>query len=223
MWVIKIGGSVSLSPNLQPWLDWVAEHGDGKVIIVPGGGLYADAVRAFQQQRTQSGLSSLSEHAAHALAIYAMDQMAMSFVDLQPKLTLVKNPLEIAERSWQHRGMVWLPSEMLLKGMVSTDVAKVTLDSLPSNSLPASWDVTSDSLSAWLAQVLEAQQLVLVKSSTLVTHLEHTDSETVTALMRQDVLDPYFAKATEGRYFNIQVIHHNQLASFSTSFNAVND
>ncbi len=213
MWVIKIGGSVSLSPNLQSWLDWVAEHGDGKVIIVPGGGLYADAVRAFQQQRTQSGLSSLSEHAAHALAIYAMDQMAMSFVDLQPKLTLVRNPLEIAERSWQHRGMVWLPSEMLLKGMFSSSVAN----------LPASWDVTSDSLSAWLAQILEAQQLVLVKSSALVTHLEHIDAEAVTTLMRQDVLDPFFAKATEGRYFNIQVIHHNQLASFSASFNLVND
>lgn len=223
MWVIKIGGSVSLSPNLQSWLDWVAEHGDGKVIIVPGGGLYADAVRAFQQQRTQAGLSSLSEHGAHALAIYAMDQMAMSFVDLQPKLTLVKNPLEIAERSWQHRGMVWLPSEMLLKGMVSTDVAKLTLNSLPSNNLPASWDVTSDSLSAWLAQVLEAQQLVLVKSSDSVSSAESIDDAAAAALIRQGILDPYFAKATEGRYFNIQVIHHNHLPSFSASFNAMND
>lgn len=218
MWVIKIGGSVSLSPNLQSWLDWVAEHGDGKVIIVPGGGLYADAVRAFQLHRSHDGLSSLSDDAAHALAIYAMDQMAMSFVALQPKLALVRNPLEIAERSWQHRGMVWLPSEMLLKGMFSSSV----------ENLPTSWDVTSDSLSAWLAQVLEAQQLLLVKSADLVkstdleTHSVNVDAETVSDLIRQDVLDPYFSKAIEGCYFNIHVLHHNQLASFSTRFNSLN-
>lgn len=212
MWVIKIGGSVSLSPSLQSWLDWVAEYGDGKVIIVPGGGIYADAVRAFQQQRLQNTLPPLSEEVAHALAIYAMDQMAMSFVALQPKLALVKNPLEIAERSWQHRGMVWLPSEMLLKEMFSSHIAH----------LPPSWDVTSDSLAAWLAQVLEARQLVLVKSSDWVSNSETVDTEALTALIGQGVLDPYFAEAVDERYFNIQVIHHHQLASFSMRFNSLN-
>jgi 5-(aminomethyl)-3-furanmethanol phosphate kinase len=203
MWVIKIGGSVSLTANLQSWLDWVAEHGDGRVIIVPGGGLYADAVRAFQQQRQSQGLDTLSDASAHALAIYAMDQMAMSFIDLQPNLALVKNPLEIAERSWQHRGMVWLPSEMLLKGMQISHV----------KALPETWDVTSDSIAAWLALVLEARQLVLVKSDPM-TIGNHDLSD----LIAHQVVDAHFETMLKEGVINTSVVHHSALDSIAQHF-----
>jgi 5-(aminomethyl)-3-furanmethanol phosphate kinase len=47
--VIKLGGSFSADPMLKLWLDTIVEHGNGKVVIVPGGGPYADEVRAAQR------------------------------------------------------------------------------------------------------------------------------------------------------------------------------
>ena len=35
---------------------------------------------------------------------------------------------------------------------------------LADDTIPQSWDVTSDSLAAWLAQKLDAQHLILIKS-----------------------------------------------------------
>jgi aspartokinase-like uncharacterized kinase len=45
MWVVKLGGSLLGSPELPRWLDTLVKISDGKVLIVPGGGMFADAVR----------------------------------------------------------------------------------------------------------------------------------------------------------------------------------
>ena len=102
MWVIKLGGSVTHYDSLVHWLRLVVRWGDGKVIIVPGGGMYADAVRDFQRMRAGHADGHINDHHAHALAIYAMDQMARSLVAMVPELALVRNPLQIAESGWQH-------------------------------------------------------------------------------------------------------------------------
>lgn len=153
MWVIKLGGSVTHYESLMQWLKLVVRWGDGKVILVPGGGVYADAVREFQRMRAVLPEGHIDDSQAHALAIYAMDQMARSLVAMMPELTLVRNPFEIAERGWQHRGLVWLPSEMALGAAFATE-----------HPLPQSWDITSDSLAAWLALQLDACQLLMIKS-----------------------------------------------------------
>lgn len=143
MWVVKLGGSLLGTPELKHWLSSIAQWGDGQVVIVPGGGLFADAVRFAQQQMT------ISEASAHKLAVLAMNQYAHVLIDQEPSLVLAGSELELAERSWQHRGIVWLPSAMVL--------ADATI--------PESWDVTSDSLAAWLASKLNATKLVMVKSA----------------------------------------------------------
>jgi aspartokinase-like uncharacterized kinase len=84
MWVIKLGGSVTHYDSLVQWLQLVVRWGDGKVIIVPGGGMYADAVRNFQQMRAKFPDGHINDQQAHALAIYAMDQMARSLVAMAP-------------------------------------------------------------------------------------------------------------------------------------------
>ena len=45
MWVVKIGGSLSHDPMLRKWLVELCEVGGGRVVIVPGGGDFADKVR----------------------------------------------------------------------------------------------------------------------------------------------------------------------------------
>jgi aspartokinase-like uncharacterized kinase len=136
------------SPELAHWLDVIVKFGDGKVVIVPGGGLFADSVREAQK------ISNASDAVAHELALRAMDQFGILLAGMNPELATASSELEIAERGWQHRGIVWLPSQMVLAD-----------DSIPKN-----WQVTSDSLSAWLANKLGAEQLILVKSKSLITY-----------------------------------------------------
>ena len=142
MWVVKIGGSLLGSPELERWLALFAKFSDGNIIIVPGGGVFADAVREAQK------LSKISDICAHRLAVLAMDQFGLLLANMNPLLATARSECEIDERTWQHRCIVWLPSQMVLAD----------------DTIPQSWDVTSDSLAAWLAEKLNAQQLVLVKS-----------------------------------------------------------
>ncbi len=237
MWVIKLGGSVSEQVTLVKWLQLVARHGDGKVIIVPGGGLYADAVRQFQAMRAVLPDGHVNDKLAHALAVYAMDQMARSFVAMVPELVLVRNPLEIAERGWQHLGLVWLPSEMVLNPELWSNAfappaqSQLTQSQLnqpqlapslgvqqPHRPLPENWDVTSDSLSAWLAAHLEARQLVLVKSATRLRTPQQ--SLTLSALQNEGIIDLGMAQALALGEFNCHVMHHRQWPCFEQGFDA---
>jgi 5-(aminomethyl)-3-furanmethanol phosphate kinase len=142
MWVVKIGGSLLGSPELERWLDVAAKFSDGKIIIVPGGGIFADAVREAQIK------SKMSDDCAHKLAVLAMDQFGLLLANMNPLLATASTEMEIDERTWQHRGIVWLPSRMVLD----------------SGDIPQNWDMTSDSLAAWLANKLSAKHLILVKS-----------------------------------------------------------
>lgn len=142
MWVVKIGGSLLGTPELERWLEVAAKHADGKIIIVPGGGVFADAVREAQK------ITKISDACAHRLAVLAMDQFGLLLADMNPLLATASSEMEIDERTWQHRGIVWLPSRMVLAD----------------KKIPQNWSVTSDSLAAWLAHKLGALHLVLVKS-----------------------------------------------------------
>ncbi len=142
MWIVQLGGSLIGSPALKAWLDKLVQFGDGKVVIVPGGGLFADAVRNAQSK------TGVDDETAHQMALVAMDQYASLMTGLNPKLALASSELEIAECGWQHRAIVWKPSAMVLA----------------EECLPKTWDLTSDSLAAWLAAKLNAEHLLVVKS-----------------------------------------------------------
>jgi len=179
MWVIKLGGSLLGSPELKSWLEIVNRHGDGKVVIVPGGGIFADAVRKAQQ------LSGAGDKVAHHMAVQAMDQYGVLMAGLNRGLATAASELEIAERGWQHRGIVWLPSKM-----VCAD-----------EDIPASWDVTSDSLAAWLAHTIGAKHLILVKSVP-----PSPTCNTFQSLMSEGVVDGCFAEFAAQRAFNTWVL-----------------
>jgi len=82
MWVVKLGGSLLGSPELPRWLDTLVQVSDGKVVIVPGGGIFADAVREAQK------LAHVSDATAHHLALCAMDQFGLLLAGMNPSLVL---------------------------------------------------------------------------------------------------------------------------------------
>lgn len=169
MWIVKIGGSLLGSPELAKWLEILVKFSDGKIIIVPGGGLFANSVREAQQ------ISNASDDVAHQLALLAMDQFGILLAGMNIGLVTASSELEIAERGWQHRGIVWLPSKM----------------ALADSSIPKNWQVTSDSLSAWLANKLDAEQLILVKSKPLVTYQTEAPSK-LQSLVDDELIDSQF-------------------------------
>src|ERR1700741_4474814 len=65
--VIKIGGSCAFSLDLRRWSAMVAACG-GRAVVVPGGGPFADAVRAAQQRM------KFDDAAAHHMAMLGMEQ-----------------------------------------------------------------------------------------------------------------------------------------------------
>jgi aspartokinase-like uncharacterized kinase len=141
--VIKIGGGLAGFPGA---IDRVCAavgkaSRDQRLVVVPGGGPFADAVRAFDRQ------IGLSPDAAHWMAILAMDQYAQVLAERIPGALLVEEAGAISEAAGPGRVAVLAP----YRWMRSADV------------LPHTWEVTSDSIAAFVAGALDATRLVLIK------------------------------------------------------------
>jgi aspartokinase-like uncharacterized kinase len=110
---------------------------------VPGGGGFADAVREHDRR------FGLSDATAHRLAILAMDQFGGVLGDLIPGAVATTGLEEAGRAAGSGRAAVLLPAATVLRDAP----------------LPASWEVTSDSIAAWVAGASGAGRLVLVKAA----------------------------------------------------------
>jgi hypothetical protein len=183
MWIVKLGGSLAQDRRLPPWLAMLAELGGGRVTIVPGGGLFADAVRASQ------ALWHFTDLPAHNMAVLAMAQTAHLFHALEPRLALAGD--EDGIRRVLHAGLpaLWLPT-MLLRDAPD---------------LLTSWDVTSDSLALWLARMLNAEHLLVVKACRI------PPATTLAQLAAQRVLDARFEPWSRDAPLPIEVVDADAL------------
>lgn len=197
--ILKIGGSLLDSETLTTWLKLVAQFGDGQVIIVPGGAVFADAVREAQQA------TNISDAVAHRLALLAMDQYGLLMQGLVPELVTASSELEMAECGWQHRGIIWLPSKM----------------ALADETIPQNWEVTSDSLSAWLASQLKAEHLILVKSKALDEY-KKMPTISVSQLCKDELLDAHFAQFTGQQTYQTWVLNKADYSVFQQGFSTQN-
>lgn len=142
--VVKIGGSLTgEAPELVNRL--VKEFGSGNlkaseniyeggefpfsVLIVPGGGLFANAVRAVDEKY------SLSDDAAHWMAVLGMEQYAFYLWD-KSRAAATNLITDIPQ------GVSILFPYRLLK---------------TKDPLPHTWEVTSDTIAAWVAKQIEAR------------------------------------------------------------------
>ena len=167
--VIKVGGGIARIPGLLRRVG-AALAGAAKqhaLVVLPGGGNFADQVREFDRNH------SLSADAAHWMAILAMDQYAFALADLIPGSRLVEDRPGMLAAQAEGAVPVLAPSRWLRAA----------------DELPHSWEVTSDSLAAYLATLLGAEQLILIKP--VAGGVELTDPwfiRTVPAGLRWSVL-----------------------------------
>lgn len=137
--VVKVGGGLLRDEGLDGLRRACTEVNElarrRPVLVVPGGGPFADAVRAVDAQ------VGLTDAAAHALALRAMDQLGVLLAALLP----ASEPL----------------TELVAPRSIGLLVAAPAFGGRPG--IPESWTVTSDSLAVLAAAAIGAEEAVLLK------------------------------------------------------------
>lgn len=182
--VIKLGGSLLETAALPTCLAAIANR-SGPIVIVPGGGPFAEQVRTAQ------GQWYFDDVAAHRMAILAMQQMALLLHSLMPEFAIVSD-VESVRATWQVKPvLIWSPQ----------------IEQLDNANIAASWDITSDSLAAWLAGFIEADELIIVKSAQV------SEQASLQDLQQQGILDTAFPRFTAQTHYKITVINKDRFLS----------
>jgi aspartokinase-like uncharacterized kinase len=171
--VVKVGGSLGRRrgrlETLLRALARLARH--RPILVVPGGGYFADGVRR-EMRRLR-----LSEAAAHAMALLAMDQYGLALADREPAARAVTT-LGAARRV-ARAGRLPILLVARLAGR--------------SSGLEKSFRLTSDSIAAWLASRCGAPRLVLIKSLPGLD-LGLPDAAAARRAARAGLVDPLFPR-----------------------------
>lgn len=158
--VIKLGGSLLDLPDLALRLRrFIESQPDSRaLLIVVGGGKIVDAVRHYDL------IHSIDPVASHWLCVDLMHSTAQLLQALLLDFPLLADARELSEL---------VSAESDFDAVVDSAVRRVAIVSplsfysrtLNAQSLPVGWQTTSDSISAFLATMLRADELILLKST----------------------------------------------------------
>jgi 5-(aminomethyl)-3-furanmethanol phosphate kinase len=164
--VIKVGGSLLDWPELPRLLgSFLNSHCKNenpprtKVLLIVGGGAAGDLIR------TMDRIHGLGDKLAHRLAIHALDLSAQLLGSLLPGSVVVDRP-DVLRSVWTRGEIPILAPRRFLE----------EVDDRGPDPLPASWDVTTDSIAARIAIRLEASRLVLLKSTRLPSNMPREEA-----------------------------------------------
>jgi len=182
--VVKLGGSLLERNDLPERMTrWLAQQPPALTVLLVGGGRLADVIRDYDQQR------GLPSELAHAWAIETM-RLNAEFVASWLRPSRMAWDWNQVFRDDDPRSWILLQPLALLR----REQGRLKLD------LPASWDVTSDSLAAATAEALCAAELVLFKSGL------PGSSGPESAGFPRDYVDPYFPRAA-ARLARVRCVH----------------
>ncbi|MEN9756149.1 MAG: hypothetical protein RL755_336 [Pseudomonadota bacterium] len=175
MRVVKLGGSLfkNTPQNIFACLAHIATQSI-PTIVVCGGGEFADCVRHAQRQW------HFSDVCAHEMAILAMQQTALMSQTLFPIFTL----FTLSQTVPYPDLAIWLPS----------------IEELNSDHVPASWDITSDSLAAWLANKIQATQLLVIKACDV------DSNAVIDELAQKGIVDAQLPHFVKNASYNITIL-----------------
>ncbi len=142
--LFKIGGSIIENPiylknTISQFKRLVQENLINNVIIIPGGASYANFIRTLDKEL------KIGNNMAHWMAIYAMNYNGNKIAHQYPFINLTEKIEELL--TIDHSISLFLPFKYLKM----------------KDSLPHSWDVTSDSITLSIAHELELSQCFLIK------------------------------------------------------------
>jgi aspartokinase-like uncharacterized kinase len=174
--VCKLGGSLLDWEGLPGALAWIERQWPGQpLVLVVGGGQTADLVRHWDR------LFHLGEERAHWLALESLALNESLATELWPRLRPARNRAQVEAA---HRDGV--PALICASCFVRWGERQAAPP------LPHTWQVTTDSIAAWVAQLVDAGELVLAKSVDLPAGC------TVTEAAAQGLVDEYFPQLAGG-------------------------
>ena len=141
--VMKVGGSLAEYPaSLRDLCQKLSELSRfHRLLVVPGGGRFADVVREFDR------IFDLSDTAAHKMAILGMDIYGLFLSDITPNSRICYTLKRAEEASAAGALPILSPSRFMFL----------------EDPLEHSWDTTSDSIAAYIAGLLHVNKLILLK------------------------------------------------------------
>jgi len=140
--ILKIGGSLARGETLPALCQEIGRLGaSSPLLVIPGGGDFADQVRLAYQR------FHLTETAAHHMALLAMDQYGILLSELIPNSVPVMDLLPARRLASAGQTPVLLPAALLRQA----------------DPLPHSWEITSDTIAAWIARHSGSSLLILLK------------------------------------------------------------
>ncbi|MBC6444566.1 MAG: hypothetical protein GDA50_03920 [Alphaproteobacteria bacterium GM202ARS2] len=163
LWVIKMGGSLGVSGDCRAWLTALeAVAHSCRVVVVPGGGVFADGVRLLAEP------CAIDEEQGHDLAVRAMQLYGHVLVSLSASMRATETQQDMQEAWQQGKVALWMPFTLMKQAW----------------QLPKKWHYTSDTIALWLALHVRADALFWIKAR----HAQ-TQTHTLTALQEENLLD----------------------------------
>ena len=135
MKIVKVGGS--LLYKAKPLLESL-KNLDEEIIIIPGGGEFANIIRKLDKNY------KLNSSTSHKLAIECMDLVGEIYSEISG-IKAYRTLFDLKREIKKEKVAILLPSTTLL----STDLAE------------HSWKVTSDSLSLYIAKFLNVKDVII--------------------------------------------------------------
>lgn len=189
--VVKLGGSLAESKRLASILAIVGSA-RARIVIVPGGGTFADAVRQAQKD------FDIPVAVAHRMALLAMHQTGLMLAALNPRLKTEETLSGMRRAAASGAIPVWLPYKL----------------TAPDRMIAADWSTTSDSLAARLAERLGGAAVVLVKSCRIAPQTS------IAALTRAGVVDAAFKSIVTRARLSWRVLGAGDEAELATLVDA---
>lgn len=193
--VVKVGGSLLQIPDLSVRLNKWLRNGSFQTILVPGGGGAADWIRKLDH------VYRFSEVTSHWLAIRAMSLNAHVLSEVMGGVSVIECVKDVLFQDGSQIAWILDPQKMLCEKSKSSD-----------RELPCTWDVTGDSIAAWVTHQVSASTLFLLKAAPL------GDINCVRQAVARGLLDSYFQTASRGIP---RIIYVNFQESDSTPYDLV--
>lgn len=151
--VVKVGGSLLEWSELpQRLTQWLADRHAGAYVLMAGGGKLCSVIRDADSR------FKLGDERAHWLCVDLLSVSARILSAVLKDVPVLDHLTDLQMLATR-RGNPAATCIFDPRGFLFDDEPHQ-----PGSRLPASWDVTTDSIAARLAECLPAQQLVLVKS-----------------------------------------------------------
>jgi 5-(aminomethyl)-3-furanmethanol phosphate kinase len=177
--IVKVGGSLLGWPPLRDVLrTWLASEPAALNVLVCGGGSLVEVIRRADRD------FSLGDETSHWRCIDLLSVTARVLAAVLRDVPLVETYEELLTQvAHRKSAMVVFDSRAFLREHEAR---------LPGQPLPHGWEVTSDSIAGRLAEVIGADEIVLLKSS-------DPPSALLGELAAAGYVDRYFPLLTMGR------------------------